>query len=93
MMKQKRRKFAKDATKATQFATNPLGALPKGMDVNDAAAWTVVANVLLNLDEMLMRAGLTDSSPIRPQTQGRCPGLRNVALLPRNNLACARLFR
>ena len=48
-------KFAKDAAKATQFATNPLGALPKGMDATDAAAWTVVANVLLNLDEMFMK--------------------------------------
>jgi hypothetical protein len=48
-------KFAKDAAKATQFATNPLGPLPKGTDANEAAAWTVVANVLLNLDEMLMK--------------------------------------
>lgn len=48
-------KFAKDANKAAQLATNPLGPLPKGMDAVDAAAWTVVANVLLNLDEMLMK--------------------------------------
>lgn len=50
-----REKFAKDAPKATQFATNPLGPLPKGVDVTDAAAWTVVTNVILNLDEMLMK--------------------------------------
>ena len=48
-------KFAHDAKKAEQFATTPLGPLPKGMDAADAAAWTVVANVLLNLDEMLMK--------------------------------------
>jgi hypothetical protein len=48
-------KFAKDATKAAQFATNPLGPLPKGVDAADAAAWTVVANVIMNLDEMLMK--------------------------------------
>jgi hypothetical protein len=48
-------KFAKDATKATQFATNPLGPLPKGVDAADAAAWTVVANVIMNLDEVLMK--------------------------------------
>ncbi|MBA4186565.1 MAG: hypothetical protein C0467_00965 [Planctomycetaceae bacterium] len=48
-------KFARDAAKATQFATVPLGPLPKGVDATDAAAWTVVANVLLNLDEMLMK--------------------------------------
>jgi hypothetical protein len=48
-------KFAKDTAKATQFATNPLGPLSKGVDAVDAAAWTVVANVLMNLDEMLMK--------------------------------------
>ena len=48
-------KFAKDATKATQHATNPLGPLPKGVEAADAAAWTVVANVIMNLDEMLMK--------------------------------------
>jgi mono/diheme cytochrome c family protein len=47
--------FAKDTRKASQFATQPLGPLPKGMDTADAAAWTVVANVLLNLDEMFMK--------------------------------------
>ncbi len=50
-----KQKFEKDAPKATQFATNPLGPLPKGVDAADAAAWTVVANVILNLDEMLMK--------------------------------------
>ncbi len=48
-------KFAKDAAKAAQLATNPLGPLPKGAEVADAAAWTVVANVIMNLDEMLMK--------------------------------------
>jgi hypothetical protein len=48
-------RFAKDTPKATQFATNPLGPLPKGVDASEAAAWTVVANVIMNLDEMLMK--------------------------------------
>ncbi|MFO0822453.1 MAG: PSD1 and planctomycete cytochrome C domain-containing protein [Gemmataceae bacterium] len=48
-------KFTQDGANAMRFATNPLGALPQGMDTVDAAAWTVVANVLLNLDEMLMK--------------------------------------
>ena len=48
-------KFAGDIEKAKQFATVPLGPLPKGIDAVDAAAWTVVANVILNLDEMLMK--------------------------------------
>ncbi|HEY1189301.1 MAG TPA: PSD1 and planctomycete cytochrome C domain-containing protein [Gemmata sp.] len=50
-----RAKFAKEPAKAAQLATNPLGPLPKGVDAGEAAAWTVVANVLLNLDEMLMK--------------------------------------
>jgi hypothetical protein len=48
-------RYSKDTSKATQLATNPLGPLPKGMDTVEAAAWTVVANVLLNLDEMVMK--------------------------------------
>ena len=33
----------------------PLGALPAGLDAGELAAWTMVGNVLLNLDEMLMK--------------------------------------
>ncbi len=40
---------------AQPFATDPLGPLPDGLDPIEAAAWTVVANVLLNLDEFLTR--------------------------------------
>ena len=47
--------FAKDAKKAEKMATDPLGPVPKGASVADLAAWTVVANVMLNLDEMLMK--------------------------------------
>ncbi|MFO0808572.1 MAG: PSD1 and planctomycete cytochrome C domain-containing protein [Gemmataceae bacterium] len=43
--------YAKDPAKATQMATVPLGPVPAGMDAADLAAWTVVANVLMNLDE------------------------------------------
>ncbi|MDB5310400.1 MAG: hypothetical protein JWO38_4602 [Gemmataceae bacterium] len=50
-----RAKFATELPKATQFATVPLGPLPPGTDAADAAAWTVVASVLLNLDEMFMK--------------------------------------
>jgi mono/diheme cytochrome c family protein len=44
-----------DSMKATQLATNPLGPVPAGMDVTELAAWTVVGNVVLNLDEALMK--------------------------------------
>jgi hypothetical protein len=47
--------FGKDRARAAQFATNPLGPLPVGVDAVDAAAWTTVASVLLNLDEMFMK--------------------------------------
>jgi hypothetical protein len=50
-----RASYAKDAKKAEKMATDPIGPLPKGGDAADLAAWTVVANVLLNLDEMLMK--------------------------------------
>ncbi len=50
-----RERFAKDVEKARKLATNPLGPLPEGADPVELAAWTVVGNVLLNLDEMFMR--------------------------------------
>lgn len=43
------------AAEAQTFATDPLGPLPDGLDPAEAAAWTVAANVLLNLDEFLTR--------------------------------------
>ena len=44
-----------DPQAAKQVATDPLGPLPDGMDTTEAAAWTVVANVLLNLDAVLTK--------------------------------------
>jgi mono/diheme cytochrome c family protein len=55
LFEESKAKYAKDAAKATAFATNPLGPLPKDLDAADAAAWTVVSSVLLNLDEMFMK--------------------------------------
>jgi hypothetical protein len=40
---------------ARALATDPLGPLAPGMNAAELAAWTVVANVLLNLDEVLTR--------------------------------------
>lgn len=48
-------RFRSDSAKAKEMATQPLGAIPEGFDITEVAAWTVVGNVLLNLDEMLMR--------------------------------------
>jgi predicted nuclease of restriction endonuclease-like (RecB) superfamily len=47
--------YQQDREAALQMATNPLGELPQGFDVVEAAAWTIVANVILNLDEILMK--------------------------------------
>jgi hypothetical protein len=50
-----RAQLADDETKAMNLATKPLGPLPDGMVALDAAAMTVVGNVILNLDEMFLK--------------------------------------
>jgi hypothetical protein len=40
---------------AVALATDPLGPLPDGLEPERAAAWTAVANVLLNLDAVLVK--------------------------------------
>jgi len=40
---------------AEALATKPLGPAPKDADLRDLAAWTVVSNVILNLDEALAK--------------------------------------
>ncbi len=47
--------FRKDPAKALEMATNPTGPVPAGADPAELAAWTCLANVLLNLDETLMK--------------------------------------
>jgi hypothetical protein len=50
-----RQQFLPAPDAALSLATKPLGPLPKDMNPVDLAAWTVVANVLLNLDETLAK--------------------------------------
>lgn len=50
-----REHYRKDGKAALALATEPLGPLPAGWDAAELAAWTVVANVLLNLDAVLMK--------------------------------------
>ncbi|MHB0957614.1 MAG: DUF1553 domain-containing protein [Pirellulaceae bacterium] len=45
--------YRQDLAAAASMATNPLGPLESESDVADLAAWTVVANVLLNMDSVL----------------------------------------
>jgi len=47
--------LSKQPQEALKLATDPLGPLPENADAVEMAAWTTVANVLLNLDETLMR--------------------------------------
>ncbi len=50
-----REHYRKDAKAAQAMATDPLGPLPAGMEPDDLAAWTVIGNVLLNLDGVLTK--------------------------------------
>ena len=43
------------AITVTTSSTDPIGAVPQGADVTQMAAWTVVSNVLLNLDGVLTK--------------------------------------
>jgi hypothetical protein len=47
--------YQPDAAAATKLATEPLGPLPENANPAEAAALTVVANVLLNLDAVLTK--------------------------------------
>jgi Protein of unknown function (DUF1553)/Protein of unknown function (DUF1549)/Planctomycete cytochrome C len=55
LVAQTRGDYANKRAEALQIATDPLGPLPPNMDPVDLAAYTVVANVLLNLDETLAK--------------------------------------
>jgi hypothetical protein len=47
--------FKQHADQAAKLATEPLGATPPGVDPGELAAWTLVGNVILNLDEAIMK--------------------------------------
>jgi cytochrome c553 len=53
LLERARTDFAVRTDDARRFATDPLGPVPDGFDVVDAAAFTLVANVLLNQDAFL----------------------------------------
>jgi hypothetical protein len=55
LFEEERAHYKKDAKAATALATEPRGPLPTGTDPAEAAAWTVVANVLLNLDGVMTK--------------------------------------
>ena len=49
------KKYAADPAGALLIATKPIGPAPKEMPVADLAAWTLVGNVILNLDETIAK--------------------------------------
>ena len=50
-----RARYEADPEAAEKLASDPLGPLPEGSDPAELAAWTAVANVLLNLDAVLTK--------------------------------------
>jgi hypothetical protein len=50
-----RLKYSYAPQDAFNVATKPVGPAPKGTQLDDLAAWTVIGNILLNLDETLMK--------------------------------------
>ena len=48
--------YRNNPAEAERLATEPLGPVPKEMNPAELAAWTVVANVLLNLDGVLTKS-------------------------------------
>ena len=55
LFEQIKEKYLQDQNLAKQMATDPIGPVPNGMNTTDLAALTVTSNVLLNLDEILMK--------------------------------------
>ena len=48
-------RFRQSGEDATRMATDPLGPAAQDADLAELASWTVVSNVLLNLDETVMK--------------------------------------
>jgi hypothetical protein len=53
LYEQESTRYKSEAEAAKKLSSDPLGPLPGGMDPAEMAAWTVVSNVLLNLDSVL----------------------------------------
>jgi hypothetical protein len=55
LFEQVRPRYLQDGELARKMAADPIGPAPKGTNLADLASLTVAGNVLLNLDEMLMK--------------------------------------
>ena len=55
LYEQARKAYAADPVSAKILATDPIGPLPEKADPVELAAWTLVGNMLLNLDEVFLK--------------------------------------
>lgn len=55
LLRQAKAQLGEQPEDAKKLATEPLGPLPPGAEPVELASWTAVCNVLLNLDEVLMK--------------------------------------
>ena len=55
LLDNERAHYRSDRKQAERVATAPIGPAPEGVDIAELAAWTVVCNVILNLDEFLTK--------------------------------------
>ncbi|MEZ5323752.1 MAG: DUF1553 domain-containing protein [Verrucomicrobiales bacterium] len=55
LLERTKTRLANDSERAMQLATDPLGPAPDGADIAELAAWSVVGNVILNLDEFFLK--------------------------------------
>ena len=55
LLRERLKVYKSDPDAAAKMAEIPLGKVPAKMNVSEAAAWTTVCNVILNLDEFLTK--------------------------------------
>jgi hypothetical protein len=55
LYQQQLERFRNDGAAAEKFAGAQSMPMPSGVDAAEVAAWTIVSNVLLNLDEMVTK--------------------------------------
>ena len=55
LLEKTKRRLKESPDRAAKLATEPIGPAPEGTDIVELASWSVVANVLLNLDEIFLK--------------------------------------
>ena len=55
LLKNAGEKYSQSLAEANMIATQPIGPAPKGIAIDELAAWTVAGNIILNLDEVFLK--------------------------------------